>query len=46
MTGSSATQQVSVVIPSDATTLRLVVNDSGDGNTFDHADWADARFLS
>ncbi|MGH7179001.1 MAG: NPCBM/NEW2 domain-containing protein, partial [Tepidisphaeraceae bacterium] len=25
------------------TTLRLVVSDSGDGNYFDHADWANAR---
>jgi hypothetical protein len=25
--------------------LRLVVSDGGDGNTFDHADWADARLI-
>ncbi len=26
-----------------AQTLKLVVTDGGDGNTFDHADWADAK---
>jgi alpha-galactosidase len=28
---------------SDATSLRLVVTDAGDGKNSDHADWADAR---
>ncbi len=28
---------------SNAQTLKLVVNDGGDGNAFDHADWADAK---
>lgn len=26
-----------------ATTLQLRVTDGGDGNQYDHADWADAR---
>src|SRR5205085_12704987 len=28
---------------SGVTTLRLVVTDAGNGNAFDHADWADAK---
>jgi hypothetical protein len=41
MTGSSATKDVEVDV-TDASTLRLVVTDAGNGNTFDHADWANA----
>jgi hypothetical protein len=45
MTGASATQ--SIIVPlSNASTLRLVVSDAGNGNTFDHADWANARLTS
>jgi hypothetical protein len=42
LSGSSATQQVSVPL-SGANVLRLVVTDAGNGNAFDHADWANAR---
>jgi hypothetical protein len=45
LTGASATQQVSVAL-SNANTVRLVVTDAGNGATFDHADWANARFIS
>jgi alpha-galactosidase len=30
---------------SGRTTLHLVAGDGGDGNNYDHADWADARLL-
>jgi hypothetical protein len=46
MTGTSVTQQIIVPIPAGTSTLRLVVTDSGDGNAFDHADWANARFTT
>ena len=42
MTGASATQSVDVSV-AGASQLRLVVTDGGDGNGWDHADWADAR---
>jgi hypothetical protein len=42
LSGSSATQQVSIPL-SGANILRLVVTDAGNGNAFDHADWANAR---
>jgi hypothetical protein len=41
MTGSSATQFADVSV-AGASTLRLVVTDAGNGNAFDHADWAGA----
>jgi hypothetical protein len=41
MTGSSVTQQINLDV-TGASTLRLVVTDGGNGNTFDHADWAGA----
>ncbi|MNC96936.1 NPCBM/NEW2 domain protein [compost metagenome] len=41
VTGSSATQAFALNI-TGAKKLRLVVNDAGNGNTFDHGDWADA----
>ena len=41
MTGSSATKLVDLDT-TGASTLRLVVTDAGNGNTFDHADWAGA----
>jgi hypothetical protein len=41
MTGSSPTQNVDLDL-TDASTLRLVVTDGGNGNAFDHADWANA----
>jgi fibronectin type 3 domain-containing protein/lysophospholipase L1-like esterase len=46
MTGSSATQQVNLTNLFGKQTLRLVVNDSGNGNTLDHADWANARLIA
>jgi lysophospholipase L1-like esterase len=42
MTGSTATKHLDVDV-TGATTLRLVVDNAGDGNSSDHADWADAR---
>ncbi|GMA15181.1 hypothetical protein GCM10025871_15120 [Deinococcus metallilatus] len=42
MDGSSATQAVNVDIEG-AERLRLVVTDAGDGISYDHADWADAK---
>ena len=44
LTGSSATQSVDVPL-TGVSSLRLTVDDGGDGNAFDHADWADARLL-
>lgn len=45
MTGSSATKTVNVSI-AGRRELKLVVQDGGDGNAYDHADWADAKLLS
>jgi glucose/arabinose dehydrogenase len=42
MTGVTAARAVDVSI-AGATALRLVVTDGGDGNGFDHADWAVAQ---
>jgi len=42
MTATSATQSLSVNVTA-RTTLQLVVTDAGDGNSFDHADWANAQ---
>jgi len=42
LTGRSPTVPVSVPV-AGAQTLRLVVTDAGDGNAYDHADWAGAR---
>ncbi len=42
MTGTTSSQSVSVSL-TGAATLALIVTDSGNGNSFDHADWADAR---
>jgi hypothetical protein len=42
MSGSSATKSVSVDLTGKST-LRLVITDAGNGNTYDHADWADAK---
>jgi glucose/arabinose dehydrogenase len=45
MTGSSATKTIDVDV-TGRQNLRLVVTDSGNGNTYDHADWANARLIS
>ena len=45
MTGASATKNVTIDV-TGKTELRLVVSDAGDGNAYDHADWANARLLS
>jgi hypothetical protein len=45
MTGSTATKTVDLSVVGK-TTLRLVLTDGGDGNAWDHADWADARLIS
>ncbi|THF86231.1 glycosyl hydrolase [Deinococcus sp. KSM4-11] len=45
MTGSSATKSVSVSV-SGKKELKLVVTDAGDGNSYDHGDWANARVTS
>ncbi|MFV5996297.1 NPCBM/NEW2 domain-containing protein [Streptomyces sp. NPDC056231] len=42
MTGTEPASPVDVDL-AGATTLRLRVTDGGDGNQYDHADWADAR---
>ena len=42
MTGTTATEHVSVNLTGKSQ-LRLVVTDAGDGNTSDHADWANAQ---
>lgn len=44
MTGASTTVRVRIPLAASASNVRLVASDSGDGNAFDHADWADARF--
>jgi chitodextrinase len=45
MTGSSATKTILLNV-TGKTTLRLVVTDGGDGNAYDHADWAGAKLQS
>jgi glucose/arabinose dehydrogenase len=45
MTGSTATKTVNVDVTAKQN-LRLVVTDSGNGNGYDHADWANARLTS
>ncbi|MDX9973182.1 MAG: NPCBM/NEW2 domain-containing protein, partial [FCB group bacterium] len=42
--GGDAPKPISVDLEK-AKYLALVVTDAGDGNTFDHADWADAKFV-
>jgi alpha-galactosidase len=42
MTGTMASKHIAVEI-SGKEELRLVVNDGGDGISYDHCDWADAR---
>jgi glucose/arabinose dehydrogenase len=43
--GSSETQSIDVDV-TGVQVLQLVVNDGGDGNSSDHADWANARLLA
>ena len=45
MTNASTTQTVDVDV-SGVNELKLIVEDGGDGNGSDHADWADARFFT
>lgn len=45
ITGSSATQKVSLDVTGKQT-LKLAVHHVGDGNAYDHADWANARLVS
>ena len=45
MNGSSATKTVDVDVTGKQN-LRLVVTDGGNGNGYDHADWANARLTS
>ncbi|MFD8599437.1 NPCBM/NEW2 domain-containing protein [Kitasatospora sp. NPDC059646] len=42
LTGKDAAKKLTVDL-TGATTLRLVVTDAGDGTSWDHADWADAK---
>jgi hypothetical protein len=42
MTGSTATKNVNVNVAGKKE-LKLIVTDGGNGNTWDHADWANAR---
>lgn len=44
MTGASATKQIRESVAGKRE-LRLVVTDAGDGNAYDHADWAEPRLL-
>ncbi|SDF92956.1 beta-galactosidase [Thermoanaerobacter thermohydrosulfuricus] len=44
MTGSTQAQFVNIDL-TGVSQLKLVVTDAGDGNSWDHADWADAKFL-
>lgn len=45
LTGASATVKVDLNV-TGVQQLKLVVNDAGNGNAYDHADWAGARLLS
>ncbi|MBM0743681.1 NPCBM/NEW2 domain-containing protein [Phormidium sp. CLA17] len=45
MTGATATQLVNLDVTGKQS-LKLIVTNGGDDNTFDHADWADAKLLS
>jgi hypothetical protein len=45
MNGSTATKNVNVSI-AGKNQIKLTVTDAGDGITYDHADWANARFTS
>lgn len=45
MTNASATQTVDVNL-AGANEVRLIVDNAGDGNGNDHADWADARLIA
>ena len=42
MTGTTATKAVNINL-AGRKELTLIVNDTGDGNSYDHGDWADAR---
>ena len=44
LTGTSQTQRVDVSV-AGKNELRLIVTDAGNGNGYDHADWADAKLL-
>ena len=44
MTGASQTQRVDVSV-AGKNEIRLIVTDAGNGNGYDHADWADAKLL-
>ena len=44
MTGNSATKLVNVDL-TDRQSLTLIVTDAGDGPSYDHANWADARLI-
>jgi lysophospholipase L1-like esterase len=45
MTGSMSKTSIAIPLSAGASTLRLVVSDSGDDNAYDHADWANAKLL-
>ncbi|MCK6264911.1 NPCBM/NEW2 domain-containing protein [Vibrio sp. ZSDE26] len=42
LTGSDAAQPISIDIPADTTSITLKVNDTGNGNGYDHASWGNA----
>lgn len=44
VTGASAVQSINLDLTGKSE-LKLVVTDAGDGNSFDHADWANARLM-
>ncbi len=45
ITGTSPTAKIDLDV-TGIKQLQLVVNDGGNGNAYDHADWADARLLA
>ena len=44
MTGRDGAKSVNVDV-SDVNELKLVVTNAGDGKSYDHADWADAKLI-
>jgi hypothetical protein len=46
LSAADEARALNVEIPKGAKVLRLLVGDAGDGNACDHADWANAGFLT
>ncbi|HVT90263.1 MAG TPA: NPCBM/NEW2 domain-containing protein [Tepidisphaeraceae bacterium] len=45
MTGQSVTQSININV-ANKNTMQLIVTDNGNGNAYDHADWANARLVA